>query len=57
MAAINLKDIPSNIHSLILDKQLEFTKQKGHKVNLAQTVIIMLRDGYLRAEPPNKLNT
>lgn len=45
--AILIKTLPKEILDLIYDKQRDFTKERGRKVNLEQTIARLLKEAYL----------
>jgi hypothetical protein len=48
MPGISLKEIPTKVFNLILDKQVEETKKKGQKINKSQAVIMLIKEAYLK---------
>jgi len=50
MPGINLTEIPEKVTNLILDKQLQETKKKKRKISKSQTVIMLLKEAYLKEE-------
>lgn len=50
MPGINFtnEELPEEVQNLILDKQTELTKKKKVKVSKQQTVVILLKEAYLK---------
>ncbi len=44
---ISFTNIPNNVLDIIYEKQLEYSKQKHRKVNLSQTIAMMIEAAYL----------